>query len=137
MFYAMTFKGGTMANRYCFPFEKLEVWQEARRLVSDVYKVTRIFPPEEKFGLVSQINRAAVSVASNLAEGCSRMSRKDQANFSQIAYGSLMELVCQLTLAVDLGFVDEAIVERKRTDINILANRLNALRKSQLLRQKR
>lgn len=82
---------------YQFPFEKLDVWQEASSFVKRVYMMTRAFPAEEKFGLASQLNRAAVSVASNLAEGSCRVSFKDQAHFSQLAYSSLMEAACQIS----------------------------------------
>lgn len=74
-----------------FAYEKLSVWQDARVLIRSVYALTRAFPKSEMFGLISQINRAAVSVACNLAEGSARMSAKDQAHFSQPAYSSLME----------------------------------------------
>ena len=69
-------------NDYSFPFEKLEAWKDAKRLVIDMYKIAKSFPENEKFGLTNQITRAAVSVASNLAEGSSRTSLKDQAHFS-------------------------------------------------------
>lgn len=65
-----------------FPFEKLEVWQDARKLVAGIYQCSRSFPKEERFGLTSQMTRAAVSVANNLAEGSGRSSLKDQAHFS-------------------------------------------------------
>jgi four helix bundle protein len=120
---------------YSFPFEKLAAWQGARRLVRQVYAVTKGFPADEKFALVNQINRAVVSVASNLAEGSSRTSLKDQAHFSQIAYGSLMELACQITMATDLGFASAETTQNIRQEINRLANMINALRTSQLARQ--
>ena len=119
-------------NAYRFPFEKLEVWQEARQLVRHTYEAVKSFPSGEKFGLTSQITRAAVSVASNLAEGGSRASAKDQAHFSQLAYGSLMELCCQFILAKDLGFISEEEYEKKHEEILKIANKLNALRQYQL-----
>jgi len=124
-------------NGYLFPFEKLEVWQDARKLVRMIYETTKRFPNEERFGLTSQINRAAVSVASNLAEGSSRTSYKDQGHFSQIAFSSLMELACQLNLASDIGFTTEELAGSLRKDICRLANKINALRKSQLTRAKK
>jgi four helix bundle protein len=93
-----------MPARHIYPFEKLRVWQSSRSLIKKVYRTTKAFPRSETYGLTSQTNRAAVSVAANLAEGASRTSRKDQAHFSQIAYGSLMELTCLLIVAVDLNF---------------------------------
>ncbi len=68
--------------------------------------ITDQFPNNEKYGLVSQINRAAVSITSNLAEGTSRSSNKDQAHFSQIAYSSLMEVICQLNIAFELNYIE-------------------------------
>src|SRR2546430_12657090 len=91
-----------MPTRHVYPFEKLRVWQSARDLIKGVYRKTKAYPRNEVYGLIFQTNRAAVSVAANLAEGSSRTSRKDQAHFSQIAYGSLMELACLLIVAVDL-----------------------------------
>jgi four helix bundle protein len=71
-----------------FPHEKLEVWQLAKSLAGRVYMLTSGFPKEERFGLVDQMRRAGVSVMSNLAEGCGRTSARDQAHFSQLAFGS-------------------------------------------------
>lgn len=118
--------------RHVYPFEKLRVWSEARLLVRSVYAGTRSFPRTEVYGLTSQINRAAVSVAANLAEGSSRTSRKDQAHFSQIAYGSLMELACLLILAVDLEYLDAAEESKLREETETLSRQVNALRTAQL-----
>jgi four helix bundle protein len=118
--------------RYQYPFEKLRVWESARELVRRVYAVTGTFPKAELYGLTSQTNRAAISIAANLAEGSSRTSRKDQAHFSQIAYGSLMELACLLILAVDLGFLNPATEDQLRGEIDSVSRQLNALRTAQL-----
>ncbi|MBA7536673.1 hypothetical protein ES705_28937 [subsurface metagenome] len=117
---------------YTYSFEKLEVWQLSRKLVKEIYTITSVFPDEEKFGLVNQTRRSAISIASNLAEGSSRNSSKDKANFSQIAYTSLMELLNQLIIAVDLGYLIEDILANLRLLIDEIANKINALRKSQL-----
>ncbi len=85
-----------MHKTYCYPFERLRVWQSARELAKAVYLLTARFPQRELYGLTSQCNRAAVSIAANLAEGSARTSRKDQAHFSEIAYSSLTELACLL-----------------------------------------
>ncbi len=121
-------------REYPFPYEKLHAWQEARRLVKAVYQLTEKFPIEEKYGLISQINRAAVSTASNLAEGSARSSLKDQGHFSQLAYSSLMEIACQILLASDLGYVKQDDLLNLKQDISALANKINALRNSQLKR---
>jgi len=67
---------------YTYSFEKLEVWKLARELVKEIYRLTEKFPSEEKFGLIGQLRRASVSVSSNLAEGSSRKSAKEQAHFT-------------------------------------------------------
>ncbi len=119
-------------TNYPFPHEKLEVWHEAKDLVKQVYAVTKDFPSTELYGLTSQINRAAVSVMSNIAEGSARTSRKDQAHFSQLAYSSLMEVVCQLQLAYELNLFEREEFEKIHAKICGLSVRLNALRRSQL-----
>ena len=121
-----------MPARHVYPFEKLRVWESSRHLVKSVYKTTRLFPRTEMYGLISQTNRAAVSVAANLAEGSARSSRKDQAHFSQIAYGSLMELACLLVLSVDLGFLSADKESDLRLEIEAVSRQLNALRKAQI-----
>lgn len=113
-------------KEYLFPFERLQTWHEARKLVKAVYELTGSFPGTEKFGLTSQINRAVVSVASNLAEGSSRTSLKDQGHFSQLAFSSLMEVTCQLTLSYDLGYVAASDLTKMKTDISSLAHKINA-----------
>ena len=119
-----------------FGFRKLLVWKMAKELVIEIYGLTKMFPAEEKFGLVSQINRAAISVVSNLAEGSGRVSRKDQAHFTQISFGSLMELACQLEISNELGFVDDESWKRVNGTMKIVAEKLSALRSSQLSRHK-
>ena len=115
-----------------FTYHKLQVWYLAKDLVIEVYKVTKSFPAEEKFGLVSQLNRAAVSVASNIAEGSGRTSRKDQSHFTQLAYGSLMEVACQIEISFDLGFIFEKEYLPIVNAIDILSGKLSALRSAQL-----
>ena len=110
-----------------FSFEKLEVWQLSRKLVNKIYTITNSFPDSEKFGLSNQIRRAVVSISSNLAEGTSRKSYKDQAHFSQIAFSSLMEVANQIILSHDLGYISEAEMSDSREGINELSNKINAL----------
>ena len=117
---------------YTYSFEKLEVWQLSRKLVKEIYTLTSGFPDPEKFGLVNQMRRAVISIASNLAEGTSRVGSKDKANYSQIAYSSLMELLNQLILSEDLGFLDNSQLENTRILIDEIANKITALRKAQL-----
>lgn len=86
-------------------YTDLEVWMEARRLVSLIYRQSSSFPKGEEFGLKSQIRRAAVSIPSNIAEGCGRNYPKDSIQFFFIARGSIYELETQLYLSFDLGFI--------------------------------
>ena len=120
-----------MNREYLFPFEKLEVWQLAKELILSIYDISKKFPSNEKYGLTSQINRAVISVASNLAEGSSRISKKDQAYFSQLAYSSLMEVVCQLNIGMDLDFLKKEEYTMLRQKIMVLSNKINALHRSQ------
>lgn len=117
-----------------YSFEKLRVWQAARLLAKQVYLVTSAFPQRELYALTSQCNRAAVSVAANLAEGVSRHSRKDQAHFSEIAYGSLTELACLLILSKDVGVLSEQSESDLRGAIEHVSAQLNALHRSQRAR---
>src|SRR5437763_14171062 len=122
-----------MPTRHVHPFEKLRVWQSARSVIKNVYRTTKAYPRSEVYGLISQTNRAAVSVAANLAEGASRTSRKDQAHFHQIAYGSLMELACLVIVAVDLEILSADRDTILRDEIKAKSRQLNALRAAQLL----
>jgi len=115
-----------------YSFEKLIVWNQSRALVKEIYSLTKLFPKEELFGLTSQIRRAAISVSSNLAEGSARISRKEKARFSEVAFGSLMEVLNQLILAQDLGYISESDILKRRPLIEEIANKINKLRKSQL-----
>jgi len=86
-------------------FKDLDAWKEGHNLVMMVYEVTRLFPKEEIFGLVSQMRRCAVSITSNLAEGFSRQSYKEKIQFYSITLGSITELQNQLVIAKDVGFL--------------------------------
>ena len=117
-----------------FPHEKLEVWRLAKALAGRVYLITSSFPKDERFGLVDQMRRAGVSVMSNLAEGCGRTSARDQAHFSQLAFGSLLELDAQFQLSLDLGFLLAGDYQNVRQSVVELVKKISALRASQLKR---
>ena len=121
---------------YTYSFEKLDVWQKAKSFSVLIYKITRNFPSDEKFGITNQLRRASVSVPSNIAEGISRISYKEQARFSEIAYGSLMEVLNQIIISQDLGYLEIDAYERVRIDIDEISNKLNALKKAQISRIK-
>ncbi len=120
-----------------FSFEKLEVWQLSRTLAVVIYKISNNFPKEEKYGLSSQIRRAIISVSSNIAEGSSRQSGIEQARYTEIAYGSLLEVLNQLILASDLEYISVKEVESLRPKIEELVNKLYKLRLSQLNKNKK
>ena len=113
---------------YQYSFEKLEVWQNARQFVVEIYKLTAKYPSEEKFGLVNQMKRASVSITSNIAEGSSRTSLKDQIRFIEIAYGSALEIYCQLVSSLDLKFISEDEFCAVDLKLKEITNKLNALK---------
>ena len=89
------------------PHKKLDAWKVAMELVLDVYRSLETFPKEEKYALIDQIRRAAISVPSNIAEGAARQTKKEFAQFLHIAQASLSELDTQIELAVRLGYLSE------------------------------
>jgi four helix bundle protein len=93
-------------------YKNLAVWKEARKLVSAVYILTNNFPEDEKFGLTSQLKRAAISIPSNIAEGMGRNSNKETRQYYYIAKGSIYEVETQIYIAIDLGFLEEENVEQ-------------------------
>lgn len=93
-------------------YRELDVWKQARVLVKGIYDLTKKFPKEEQFGLTSQIRRAAISVPSNIAEGCGRNHSKDSIQFFFIARGSIYELETQLILSEDLEFATKEDIEQ-------------------------
>lgn len=115
---------------YLYGFEKLDVWHNARSLAKSIYLITNDFPNFEKYGLSSQIQRAAISISSNIAEGTGRTSAKEQKRFVEIAYGSLMETLSQLYLAVDLEYIKIDVIDDIRPLIETISYQLSRLRKN-------
>lgn len=99
-------------------FKELIVWQKARLLVVEIYKITAKFPASEKYSLTSQINRSVVSISSNIAEGAGRNTNKDFAHFLDIALGSSYELESQLINANDILFVSEKDIKEVYSLLN-------------------
>ncbi|MBS1908800.1 MAG: four helix bundle protein [Bacteroidetes bacterium] len=120
-----------------YAFEKLECWQQSKKLAVWIYKNTQKFPMEEKFGLVSQMRRASISIASNVAEGTSRKSFKDQSHFSTISYSSTIELLNDLIIAKDLGYLTNEQYTEGRAQVEIQTFLIAGLRKSQQNRIKK
>ncbi|MCT4699886.1 four helix bundle protein [Tenacibaculum haliotis] len=110
-------------------FRKLEVWNEARLLVKEIYLITSKLPLEEKFGLTSQINRCSISIAANIAEGSAKDSQKDFIRFLQISLGSAYELESHLILCGDLNFLSEKELNLTIKKLQVLQRRISALKK--------
>ena len=93
-------------------YKNLKIWQSSMELAKNVYEVTKQFPAEEKFGLISQLRRSVVSVPSNIAEGYCRAGQKEKMYFLSISLGSLAEVETQIILSKELGYIDKAIAEK-------------------------
>jgi four helix bundle protein len=115
-----------------FSFEQLEVWEKSKHYTVEIYRLTHTFPKEEQFGLSSQMRRAAISVNSNIAEGGSRFSKKEQARFFELSYGSLMELWSQLLIAKELSFLQEKQIVELNTKTHELGKMISGLRNAAL-----
>ena len=98
-------------------FEDVIAWQKARVFINHVYHITKEFPPEEKFGLTSQFQRAAVSIAANIAEGYKRMGKDDKLRFYNYSQGSLEECRCYIYLANDFSYISSAEAEKMIDEI--------------------
>jgi four helix bundle protein len=117
---------------YVFSFEKLEVWIEAKEFSKTIYTVTSNFPETEKFGLISQLRRASISIASNIAEGSARKSFKDKAHFTTMAFGSAVEVLNQIIISFELHFISEIDYLKLREMLESITNKLNSLRNYQI-----
>jgi four helix bundle protein len=106
-------------------YTDLEVWQESRKLANHIYGLTKLFPKEEQFGLTNQIRRAAVSVSSNIAEGCGRQHSKDTINFLHISRGSLYEMETQCFVALDQQYITQEQFEIVYNTIQVCKRLLN------------
>ncbi|MDL2257467.1 four helix bundle protein [Bacteroidales bacterium OttesenSCG-928-I14] len=117
-------------DKKIYGFERLEVYQDARMYVKQIYLLTNSFPEREKFGLISQLQRAVLSIVSNIVEGTSRTSNKEKERFIEIAYGSLLESFCQLQVSVDLEYINQSQLNDFQLQIDKIANKLSALKRS-------
>ena len=113
-------------NRYSY--KNLNVYQDAKKFVVDIYKLLKLFPSEEKFALCDQIRRAAISVTSNIAEGVSRTSTKEKIHFLEIAYASMMEVDSQLDISVELQYINIEQYELINKQVNNIGRQLSVLR---------
>lgn len=117
---------------YQYSFERLAAWQKAKDLAIAIYSITKTFPSEEKYGLTSQFRRGAIGIPSHLSEGSARITGKDKAHFTSMAYSTLMELLNQLIIAFELDYLGKETYLELRQKIQKLSFMLNELRKSQL-----
>ena len=107
-------------------FMDIKAWQFAHQFVIDVYTITRKFPDTERFGLCSQFQRAAVSIAANIAEGYKKLSKDDKLRFFNISQGSLEECRYYILLSRDLGYIDNTSFDSLNTEIEKVSRFINA-----------
>ena len=111
-------------------YKELSVWQKAMELVVEIYKITEKFPLKERYGLISQMNRCAISIPSTIAEGAGRNTTKDFDHFLAISLGSSFELHTQLVLSNRLGYVPMEAVEKIELELSHIQNMVVKLKKS-------
>ena len=113
-----------------FYYRKLNVYHKSMELVANIYQLSATFPEDERFGLSNQIQRAVISIPSNIAEGMGRFSNKERIHFLEIANGSLMEVMCQLEAAQLLGYISQEQVYEQELFISETTKKLVGLRKN-------
>ena len=123
-------QGGKDSSEMLKNYKDLKVWQKSYELCLKIYRLTAKFPKEERYGLTSQIRRAAVSIPSNIAEGYGRKTTPDYLRFLYIAYGSICELETQLLLSGDLNYVNQEYLESLKDGTGEVERMLKALIKS-------
>jgi four helix bundle protein len=109
-------------------YTKYDIWNDGIDISIVIYELTQSFPDDERFGLISQLRRAAVSISSNFAEGSSRSSEKDFKRYIEISLGSTFEVKTQLIIAQKLGYLDQKQLDEIVEKIDIIGKQLNALR---------
>ena len=117
---------------HIYSFEKLEVYQLARKFKIDIKLMSQLFPKEERFDLISQINRASASISANLAEGSGRSSNFDQAHFTNMSYSTGLETIDHLNTALDMNYIKEDKYTELRIKLDVILNKLNSLYKYQI-----
>ena len=117
-----------------YEYKKLDVYKESKNLVKMVYRFIERFPKVETYALCDQLRRAVISVPSNIAEGSGRTSSKDQAHFFEMAFGSLMEVSCQMDIACDLGYINQNELIQMEEQVCRIAAMLSGLRRKCLAR---
>ena len=113
-----------------FTYRKLRVYQQSKKLVLVIYDLLRYFPKEENYALCDQLRRAVISIPSNIAEGISRASHKEQIHFIEISFGSLNEVMCQVEIANELGMIAKEHLQLVEEYYRTIAQMLSGLRRS-------
>lgn len=113
---------------HIYSFEKLEVWKKSLKLAISIYNYTKLFPDEERFGLVSQMRRRSISISSNIAEGTARLTNKDKAHFMTVSYSSILELLNQAIISKELNFILEENYKNIRLEVESITSKINSLR---------
>lgn len=116
-----------MSNRKRHNFRELTVWKKARENNPRVYHITKKYPDDEKFGMISQLKRASVSIMSNIAEGAGRRTDKEFVNFLGFAHGSATEVENVLVAGLDLGFITTEEFNNQKEHIHEIQRMLNGL----------
>lgn len=117
---------------HIYSFEKLDVYQLARKMKIEIRGISSSFPSHERFELTSQIRRSTDSISSNLAEGSGRASNFDQAHFTNIAYSTALETIDHLNTAIDMQYISLEVYEGLRVKLDEIINKLNSLYKFQI-----
>lgn len=117
---------------HIYSFEKLDVYQLARKMKIEIRGISSSFPSHERFELTSQIRRSTDSISSNLAEGSGRASNFDQAHFTNIAYSTALETIDHLKTAIDMQYISLEVYEGLRVKLDEIINKLNSLYKFQI-----
>ena len=120
---------------YMRDFRKLDVWRRSHELTLAVYRDTESFPASERFGLTSQLRRAAAAVPANIAEGAGRYSKREYAHFLNQALGSTNELEYHLLLSYDLGLLDKPTYGARLADVGEIRSKMTRLRQAVVSRQ--
>lgn len=113
-----------------FTYRKLRVYQQSKKLLLVIYDLLKYFPKEENYALCDQLRRAVISIPSNIAEGISRTSRKEQIHFLEISFGSLNEVMCQIEIANELGIISQENLSLVEDYYKLIAQMLSGLRRS-------
>lgn len=113
-----------------FYFRRLDVYRNAKQLSRLIYELLRKYPAEERFALCSQLRRAVTSIPINIAEGFGRFSSKEKAHFIEIAFGSVTEILCEIELSLDEGYISQEEFKQVEERLSVIGKQLSGLHSS-------